>query len=209
MNAYRDHRFESRPSGFHPYDGAEYSSRVQYYDFKASPELILSVLEDFNPWASYQAVQTFFELVGWLNGPESLLESNDCAFGGPRPETDNRWEKALIVSGRIMIFYRSLVLNELIQNALQLNEAVLHYLSALEPELTRQEASIGTSIVQTRYTGPHRDGYRLQVSFWAWGNTDDEAFENLNRLFRALLTCLQDVSGDLGRAAHEPQSRLG
>jgi hypothetical protein len=197
MNVYHDTRYESEPSGFHPYDGAAYSPDVQYYDFKRSPELIPNVLEDFTPWANHAAVLTFYDLVRWVNSPDSALESSDCAFQGPHPETSERWEKPVVVSGRLMIIYRDLPLNTVRANLEMLSAAVLHYLAEIDPDFTVQQASVGTSVVQTIYTRLNRAGYRLQLSFWAWGDTDDEAFQNLDRLFKALRECLELMSSSI------------
>jgi hypothetical protein len=200
MNVYFDSRFENDPAGPHPYDGSTYSDEVRYYNFKKHPELIPEVLEDFRGWVQYEAVQTFYELLRWLNGEASTLESSDCAFMGPKPETNKRWEKALVVSGRLMILYRNLPLNLERQNMVMLNDAIHLYLRQTESRLTAQQASVGTTIVRTIYGAFNRLGYRLVISFWAWGDDDGEAMDNLDRLFKALLKCLKAASEDIARA---------
>jgi hypothetical protein len=69
----------------HPWQAAAYDCACRCYDFKTHPELIPKVLEDFVPWAKYPAVQDFYSYVAWLNGPDSELESNACAFAGVTP----------------------------------------------------------------------------------------------------------------------------
>jgi len=100
MNIYYDKRFEKEVSGFHPYKGGAYSPDVQYYDFKAYPELISTVLEDYVEWSDCKAIQTFYDLLRWLNGPDSLLESSDCAFGEPsRRQTKTTKRLWLLAAG--------------------------------------------------------------------------------------------------------------
>ena len=69
----------------HPWRGSQYSDEVEYYDFKKNPELIRTSLEDFKPYADQAATNRFYELLEWLNGPDSFLETNDYAFRGPAP----------------------------------------------------------------------------------------------------------------------------
>ena len=205
MNVYYDDRFEREPSGYHPYTGGAYSEDIRYYDFKRHPELIPTVLEDFVSYSQEPAIQRFYKLLRWLNSPDSVLESNDCAFMGPHKETDPKRDKTICVSGRLMIFYRDLGLNIPKENLKMMSDAVLHYLSRFAPSLTWQQASVGVTVVSTIYEVFNRVGRRLLLSFWAWGNTDDEAFGNLERLFSALHECLIQVSTDIQSATSDPK----
>jgi hypothetical protein len=200
MDVYYDNNFENKPSGYHPYTGSNYSNLVQYYDFKQRPELIPTALEDYVGYSRWPAIQRFYEILAWLNGPGSFLESNDCAFMGPHTETDPKWDKTWCVSGRLMIFYRDLKLNLSKENVQMMSDAVTHYLGKIEPDLMWQQASVGLTVVSTIYQAFNRVGRRLQISFWAWGDTEDEAFANLNRLFTALHQCLIQVSTDIENA---------
>jgi hypothetical protein len=64
----------------HPWGTAIDNPDERYYDFKEHSDLIPEVLEDFKPWSRYPAIATSYELLRWINGPESVVESNDCAF---------------------------------------------------------------------------------------------------------------------------------
>ena len=55
---------------------------------KAHPDQIPLVLPDFKPWSHYPAIQTFYALLTWLNGPDSIFESNDCGLRAPRRDND-------------------------------------------------------------------------------------------------------------------------
>jgi hypothetical protein len=46
------------------------------------------VLEDFKPWARYSAIPRFYELLAWLNGDDSIFESNDCGLRPPKQGDD-------------------------------------------------------------------------------------------------------------------------
>ncbi|NOS82266.1 MAG: hypothetical protein HOP32_11870, partial [Nitrospira sp.] len=61
----------------HPWIDAESDPTNRYYDFKIHPELIRLSLEDMQKWSAYPATETFYRLLEWLNGPDSIFESND------------------------------------------------------------------------------------------------------------------------------------
>lgn len=44
----------------------------------------------------------------WVNGPESILETCDCALLGPGPNDFDFSAEPLSVHGRLMIMYRDL-----------------------------------------------------------------------------------------------------
>jgi hypothetical protein len=198
MNVYYDARFEADGVRAHPWDYAERSEEERYYDFKEHPELIPEVLEDYRPWAQSPAVQSFYELLRWINGEDSALETSDCAFMGPRPNDDPKWRKKLFCSGRLMILFRDLPLNTVYQYMQQLNEAVHFYLERLEPEF--RWGSVGTTLMHIYYTDLNRPGRQLMLSFWAWGDTEEETFANLDTLIRTVSECIRKVSRDVKEA---------
>jgi len=75
---------EIPPLREHPWTVSMAVPDGRYWDFKAHPEQIPLVLEDFRPWAHYAAIPRFYELLAWLNGFDSILESNDCGLRPPR-----------------------------------------------------------------------------------------------------------------------------
>lgn len=78
----------------HPWSVAENNPNQRYYDFKAEPSLVQSVLEDFVPWSDYPATQSFYDLVAWINSPHLRLESNDCAFKGVHKNSNPKFKEA-------------------------------------------------------------------------------------------------------------------
>jgi len=72
------------PPREHPWNTSVVNSSWRYQNFRENPELIAQVLEDFKPFAHYQAVHTFYDLVRWVNGDGSPFESNDCGLRPPK-----------------------------------------------------------------------------------------------------------------------------
>lgn len=173
----------------HPWTDAEGDPDCRYYDLTAEPEHIRASLEDLRSWQRYPAIEGFYTLLERLNQPMSSLESNDCAFSGPAENDEPSVRKALQCSGRLMVLFRSLVLNtdprrvEALKNQLHLR------LGALDPSF--QWGVIGTTVVPVRYLGlPERAqqqlGSQLMISFWAWGDTEADTMLNLGRVFENL-----------------------
>jgi len=95
----------------HPYDGAEYDGRVKHYDFVNHPELIRTSLEDFKPWEKYEAIEWFYQLLEWLNGPTSVFETSDCRLEAPQANQNPKVPCDLVLRGRLMVFFRDITLN--------------------------------------------------------------------------------------------------
>jgi hypothetical protein len=180
----------------HPWVGAASDKASRYYDLTATPAHIRSSLEDFVPWARYAAVEAFYVLLERINHSKSLLESNDCAFTGPHPSESLATQKALECSGRVMVLFRELTRNtaggqiETLKNELHLA------LAKLDPNF--RSGVVGTTIVPVRYlalpeANDEQLGAQLMISFWAWGNSEDENMQNLSRLLRNLTNALRKL----------------
>jgi hypothetical protein len=169
----------------------------RYHDLTAAPELIRTSLEDFLPFGRHPAIEAFYALLTWLNQPESLLESNDCAFTGPEPNENSAFEKSLECSGRVMVLFRRLELNT-VPGQLHALAAGLHReLAGLAPELAW--GVVGTTLVPVRYLalsagGRGQLGEQLMISFWAWGNTEAETLCHLAQVFDSLSRALRALS---------------
>jgi len=179
----------------HPWTDAVGNSGSRYYDFKASPQLVRTSLEDFTPWSGFAAVESFYRLLEWINAPGGAFESNDCEFTGPRQNPDPVFEKSLECSGRLMILYRELSLNLSRARVERLEDTLQRRLAELDSEF--EWGVVGTTIMRTRYVdlpGPEQGqlGYQLMLSFWAWGETVDETMLHFDR-----------VVGILARALHQ------
>ena len=119
----------------HPWIDGKSDPTHRYYDFRARPELIRSSLEDMQDWNSYPAAETFYRLLEWINGSESVFESNDCAFSGATANTSTQFSKRLQCSGRLMILYRDLALNRSPEQIHWLTNAAAHALRGTDPSI--------------------------------------------------------------------------
>jgi hypothetical protein len=180
----------------HPWTDAVASAASRYYDLKAHPDLIRTALEDFLPWSHYAAVTQLYELLERLNAPASILESNDCAFSGPQPSDAPQFGKILQCEGRVMILYRELEWNLSRHRVEGLTNAIHVRLASLDREF--EWGMVGTTIVPVRYVDlpPAHDqnlGYQLMLSFWAWGDSEAEVMDNLDRVMRNLARALENL----------------
>ena len=181
----------------HPWVGSASDPAAHHYDFRTSPELIRSALEDFVPWARYSAIETFYALLQRLNHAQSALESDDCALSGPHENDEPSMPKALGCSGRVTVHFRALARNT--------DSAALEALShALHVALNEHDPAfawglVGTTLVPTRFLAlPEPDerrlGNQLLISFWAWGDSEADTMTNLGRVFTNLARALRTAT---------------
>jgi hypothetical protein len=200
MKVYRLSNDESLGRRVHPWTIADNNPSYQYYDFKDNPELIRTVLEDFISWNKWPAIETFYQVIEWINSNDSVLESNDCAFNGPGQNTDNGFPKLLQCSGRMMILYRNLLMNTSKSRIKRLEAAAHFYFDKIDPGF--EWGVLGTAILDVQYISlpvPEykQNGAQLGVMFWAWGDTDNECMTNCSRVFRNLHEGLKGISMEL------------
>ena len=181
----------------HPWLGAADNPSARYYDLTATPGRIRSSLEDFLPWSRFPAVESFYALLERLNHPKSALESNDCAFSGPHPNEDLTILKALQCFGRVMVLFRELERNTEEGLVIWLKNEL--HVELVELDSDFQWGAIGTTLIPVRYLAlPEAEGQQLGsqllISFWAWGNSEDENMQNLERLLKNLARALRRVA---------------
>ena len=184
----------------HPWIDSESDPTHRYYNFRAKPELIRSSLEDMHEWSAYPATETFYRLLEWLNGSESVFESNDCAFSGATANTSTQFSKRLQCSGRLMILYRDLALNRSPEQIHWLTNAAAQALRRTDPAF--EWGAIGATIMSVGFTtlpGPPelQRGQQLMLSFWAWGEHEREAMTNLDRTFHNVTVVLRGLSDEI------------
>jgi hypothetical protein len=213
-----------------PWTTAQRDENEQYHDLRSHPELIPEVLEDYKPWHHYEAVQRFYELLGWANGETSRFQSNDCAFKGPSENNQReKFRKKLVCSGRLMLFFRSLDLNLSVESkefALRNVKGPPDYSANLLFQWLVQRSleligpldkdSIWTCVAleicpvhYTEASGNDEDKFGHQVSyeFWAWGDDEKETMENLKIVVGTMSRCLKTLSDELPEALRELQLR--
>ncbi|MEO5955662.1 MAG: hypothetical protein ABIR36_08265 [Nitrospiraceae bacterium] len=201
MKVYEHSDPDSMSPRSHPWVDSASNPAHRYYNFRSSPELIRSSIEDMQEWSAYPATETFYRLLEWLNGPESVFESNDCAFSGATVNTQD--SKRLQCSGRLMMFYRDLALNTSPEQMHWLTNATAHALRRTDPAF--EEGAIGATIMSVRFTtlpGPpeRQRGQQLMLSFWAWGEQEPEVMTNLDRTFHNVTVALRGLSDEIRRS---------
>ncbi len=189
------------PLRSHPWTDAVENSQFRHYDLIHEPALIRTALEDLLPWQDTAAIERFYTLLEWINGRAGIFESNDCEFTGPQPNPYPHVAATQVCSGRIMILFRDLTRN-LPTAAMPTFAQQLHgALAPADPNFGR--GMISTAIVPVRFlavpqpsngTTSSQLGAQLMVSFWAWGDSDDETFINLDRTLQNLSVALRTVS---------------
>lgn len=200
MKVYYDSKLESPLIRSHPWVISLHDASHKYYDFKRNPNFIPEVLEDFKPWDKYEAIRLFYEFLAWLNGKSSPFESNDSAFMGPGKNNDALFPKKLKCSGRIMMFYRNLSYNLSDEYMDWLRDAFFFYLERLDPSL--EFGCIGLTFQKTDYRalsnkGEEKLGKLLQLSWWAYGDSEEDTMENLKRVFLVLFEALKSISDEI------------
>lgn len=199
-------KFEVRS---HPWQGSLTDPTHRYHDLKKHPELIRSALEDFLPFAAYPAVETFYQLLEWLNGPTCVLQTNDCAFNGPGPNEMAKYP-ALQCSGRVMVLYRELKKNRDSRRISRIADTIATTLLSRDEDFGA--GIIGVTIVPVRLTAllvneDDQLGWQLMLSFWAIGDDPDETLENLDRTLTNLSAVLRQVAAVKPRRGRRGSSK--
>ena len=184
MLVYEATELEQDVGRYHPWTTSEKNSDSRYYDFKIHPELIPEVLEDFRPYAHFPAVQRFYDLVAWINGLGSCLESNDCEFQGSHTNIDAQFEKKRRTRGRLMVLFRNLEINCSPENVKWLEDCYALYLPMVLPHFYL--GVVGLTKFRTHFTALGKNGQILILSFWSYGDDEYEAMENLDRTFEGI-----------------------
>jgi len=200
----------------HPYHASNLGDSG-FVDFKQKPELIRSTLEDFRPFEHWPAVQTFYEFLAWINGPDSLLETNDCAFRPPGPHKNAISPLLLCAYGRVYVLFRDLRLNSSQKYSEWLCRSLMRTLHLTGSDLTEEEGVVGFTLNPSLQipisTGTWRDdgtfetdpndpgfGHHLMLSFWGYGSSEEQSFHNLNRVFDNIWSACRSTSKEIGNS---------
>jgi|ERR1043165_3846355 hypothetical protein len=184
----------------HPWRDSGFEGGGSYHDFKTHPELIREVLEDFKPHEHQNAVQTFYSFLEYLNGLDSVLESNDCALRAPHHHQDLAFNKAgltLKIDGRLECLYREDQHNLSFESYAWLIRRYFYELCFLETDF--REGFIEVGMRPTYFPRlealPHHErfGERVYFQFRAYGRDDAQAWANLDLIFRALHKASESV----------------
>jgi hypothetical protein len=189
---------EKPPGRHHPWTVAVKNPEEQYVDFRAHPDQIPLVLPDFKPWSHYSAIQTFYALLTWLNGPDSIFESNDCALGTPRrdndtPEIVRRAFEAdpIVIYGRLTIIFRDLSRNASVPAVEELKRSI-H--DGLRDNVRNIPAVVKIGDWDHLFTAINQEGRAITLLYWAWGDDEAMAMAHLNTTFDAIYARLRWIS---------------
>lgn len=193
-----DYDTQKPPGRHHPWTVAVANPEERYVDFKAYPDQIPLVLPDFKPWSHYPAIQTFYALLTWLNGPDSIFESNDCGLRAPRrdndtPEIVRRAFDAdpIVMHGRLTIIFRDLSRNASVPAVEELKTSI-H--DGLRDNVRNIPAVVKIGEWDHFFTAINKEGRAVTLLYWTWGDDEAMAMAHLNTMFGAIHTRLRWIS---------------
>lgn len=217
MITYYDPSLTYMSTRLHPYDAGA-PGQSGYVDFKSHPEKIETLLEDFVPHAGQIGVRAFYNLLRYVNSPQSHLESCDCGMLSPSPNTDSNSTHIIRINGRLFLMYRDerlncskehyewlcgrlmAVLND-IDSELAANEAVLGF--TLNPVLHLSLSTTGQWLSDGSFECDDEDpayGKHTMITFWSYGESAADAFENLARTFSNLQQACEMLDTEINAA---------
>jgi hypothetical protein len=215
MEVYYDDNRVYPGSRLHPYaPGAP--GQTGHVDLKAHPERIESAMEDFVPFGERPATHAFYHLLRELNGPTSHLETSDCAYRAPKPHQDPNSPLALCAIGRVYVLFRDLRLNCVPAQVKWLCDNLMLMLRETDPTLSAAQGVAAFTRVKILYTALSRGEWRTEgfeaapndpghgeqvvLSYFAYGNTEDQVDENLARVFRNISAACTVISQEIATA---------
>lgn len=180
----------------HPWESGD---GFTYCDFKAHPERIEETIEDMVPHRDQPAVQRYYEFLRWINGPESILETNDTAFRRPTTNRNRKFPFKFVAVGRTLVLYRRPELNIYKPFVELRRSAYLRALAAYEPEFRAGEVRLGDWVTGflalADDENPNgRGGLILDLEFSAFGDSAGETWSNLDRVFGGIFAASREVS---------------
>jgi hypothetical protein len=213
----------------YPWTENERDASDRYYDFKADPSLIPQALNNFkgwSDWSDWEGVRLFYELLEWLNGPDSRFESNGCGFRGPgRNPQQDRCPGELLTTGGLIFLFRDVEMNLSPQSAAWaarpapfgvtppplapgkhiawLRGRSHEHLRRLNPKFTSGCVSI--ALLPTFYSTlplerQDRFGHEVAFQWWAWGDTERETMAHFKEVVATMFKCLKKVSAEAAKA---------
>jgi len=199
MISYHAKEFESAEPRAHPWSRAVSDESQVYIDFKANPKAIRTSIEDLQVYSKEEFAEEFYSLLEWINGPESLLESNDCAFRGVVENiTDKQFHYPKKCQGRVMILFRDLAENcqpkSMEWVACNIDEIV----KRIKPNF--RAGAIGYSRMPTVYKelGNRPDdgakGEQVMLSFFAYGKNERGCYENMKKVIECAHSALSKIN---------------
>jgi hypothetical protein len=216
VTAYYCRERELEQPRLQPYVAAS-QNQSGYLDLRAQPHLIRSALEDFRPFEQWPAVETFYSLLEWLRRPESALDSTDCAFRPPAPHSDSNSHFALSAHGRLFLMFHDAKLNISQPHTVWLCGRMMGVLQEIDTDFEPSRGVVGLTLNPVLHTdlsparwindglyehGPDDPGVgaHLMLSFWGYGNDDEQVFGSLDRVWSNVRRSCESVSAEIRQA---------
>jgi len=187
----------------HPWSRAESNENEVYIDFKAHPKKIRTTLEDLIPFNRKTFANKFYELLEWLNGKSSNIESNDCAFVGASENIDAQFPYKIRCSGRLMVLFRDIERNCYRQDIDWLMISAEKTIQAINPSF--KAGAIGLSRVPAIYKELGNSstsgalGEQVMFSLFAYGKNANQCYKHMEKVVLCLHRALEIMNRDMGR----------
>jgi hypothetical protein len=198
-----DYDREKPPGRDHPWTFAVANPEEKYVDFKSHPDQIPLALPDFRPWSHYPAIQRFYSLLTWLNGTDSIFESNDCGLRPPRqdnappaPIKHAFKSDPIVMHARLTIIFRDLAWNTSVPTVDRL-KTTIH--DGLRDNVPNIPAVVTIGEWAHFFTQISKEGRAVTLICWAWGDDEGMAMSNLHTTFEAIYGCLRWISNGTKR----------
>jgi hypothetical protein len=184
MHAFHDQQEGVGEARTHPWQGSIHDPGAKFVDFLKQPELVRSSLEDFLPYAAQPAIDRFFGLVEWMNGPDAPWETTECYLWPAASSHGNRLfaQYPIICSARLVFFNRNHQWQ--CRHGDFAFENLLARLQHREP--VHPNACVGVFTVPTLFLSLSDDGGKtapeckaLGVRCYGFGITENAAFDAL------------------------------
>ncbi len=157
------------------------------------------------PPARDEAAKTFYHLLDWINGEESIFKSDDGLF--QLLENRDRSDAAITETGfcafgRLTLFYRDNVLNLFERAFSVLGDTLWGKLAEIDPDFEFGKIGFVNSpctFINLPFPLSHEPGKMLILYFDAWGTTEKEMTINVNCLLRNLRSALESCQAEIAR----------
>ncbi|MEO7539310.1 MAG: hypothetical protein ABIV21_04745 [Pyrinomonadaceae bacterium] len=168
--------------------------------------------EDFRPWERYPAIDAFYELIEWLNSPESVFAADGCKLA---PPADNLYDMpaGLVLEGRFILFFRDTKLDladvvdesryEVNQNMTGLATRCHEFGYPLYADAWRNAVElffIPCIYVESKETAFF--GQKLSFDFLCYGDDEKSLFDGLMLVTVSLLAALKQANEEW-KVAHQ------
>lgn len=181
---------------FHPWTVTANTPDGRYVDFKVSPELISSALEDLPRVAGSKAESAIVDFIMWANGPNSIFETNDFGMRPLKKNESGASPSAMELLSRITILFRDLRRN--------LGANLHGFATSLETAIKTVDPDFRQAcwswclwphlFLPIELTGQEPRGTVIALQVWAWGDDPTEVHANMARAYDNLRAALEATS---------------